>query len=54
MLRRLFANDFHFDEENIQTVKNSLYLPSAANGNLYGKTGTGNMNGENISGWFIG
>lgn len=54
MLRRLFANDFDFEEENIQTVKNSLYLSSSAKGNLYGKTGTGNRNGENINGWFVG
>ena len=32
----------------------ALLLSSTANGNLYGKTGTGNINGENISGWFIG
>ena len=32
----------------------ALLLSSTADGNLYGKTGTGNINGENISGWFIG
>ena len=50
----LYINDFNFDVDNIQTVKNALLLSSTADGNLYGKTGTGNINGENISGWFIG
>ena len=54
MLQRLYINDFNFDADNIQTVKNALLLSSTADGNLYGKTGTGNINGENISGWFIG
>lgn len=54
MLQRLYINEFNFDADNIQTVKNALLLSSTANGNLYGKTGTGNINGENISGWFIG
>ncbi len=54
MLERLYINEFDFDADNVQAVKNALLLSSTANGNLYGKTGTGNVNGKNISGWFIG
>lgn len=54
MLQRFYINEFNFDANNVQTVKNALLLASNGNGNLYGKTGTGNINGKNISGWFIG
>ena len=54
MLKRLYMNEFHFDIENVHAVKNALLLSSYANGNLYGKTGTGNIDGENVNGWFIG
>lgn len=54
MLQRFYINEFNFDTDNVQTVKNALLLASNSNGNLYGKTGTGNINGKNISGWFIG
>ena len=37
MLQRLYINDFNFDADNIQTVKNALLLSSTADGNLYGK-----------------
>ena len=34
MLQRLYINDFNFDADNIQTVKNALLLSSTADGNL--------------------
>ncbi len=54
LLQRLYLNEFNFDADHIQTVKNALLLSSTDKGSLYGKTGTGNINGENISGWFTG
>lgn len=54
LLKRLYASEFDFDTENVEAVKNALLLSSTTNGSLYGKTGTGNMNGKNINGWFIG
>lgn len=54
MLRSMYQNDFSFDEENVQAVKNALLFSSTADGSLSGKTGTGNVNGKNIRGWFIG
>lgn len=54
IFKRLYMNEFHFDTDHVQTVKNALLLSATSNGSLYGKTGTGKINGENIRGWFIG
>lgn len=54
LLTKLYSNDFNFAPENVDAVKNSILLSSSANGNLYGKTGTGRINEKDISGWFIG
>lgn len=54
LLEKLYTNELLFQESNIQAVKSALLLESTLNGNLYGKTGTGNINGQNINGWFIG
>lgn len=54
LLKAFYSNQFGFQKENIQTVKDTLLL-SESNGTLLsGKTGTGNVNGKNINGWFIG
>lgn len=54
MLRKLYDNEFPFSPENVETVKNSIRLFSTAEGSFYGKTGTEAVDGQNISGWFIG
>ena len=54
LLKKLYTNEFHFQKQNVQTVKSALMLSSSNNGALYGKTGTGKVNGQNINGWFIG
>lgn len=54
MLVKLCENQFDFTPENIETVKNSIFLFSADKGRLYGKTGTGEADGKNVLGWFIG
>ncbi|HIY30678.1 MAG TPA: BlaR1 family beta-lactam sensor/signal transducer [Candidatus Mediterraneibacter avicola] len=54
LLNAFYQNTFGFAPENIQTVKNSIQLFSSAHGTLYGKTGTGRIDGQNVSGWFIG
>lgn len=54
MLKKLYTNEFAFDEQNIQAVKNTLLITSNESSSLYGKTGTGNINGQNVNGWFIG
>ena len=40
--------------ETTNAVKNALRLSSSSGQTLYGKTGTGRVNGFDINGWFIG
>lgn len=54
LLKDFYHNTFGFDPENMQAVKDSLRLSSSPDGTLYGKTGTGNVDGQDISGWFVG
>lgn len=54
LLKKMYTNEFHFQKQNVQTVKDALYLSSTEGGLLYGKTGTGNVNGEYVNGWFVG
>lgn len=54
LLRKLYHNDFNFSVENIKAVKNSICLFSTENFSLYGKTGTGRIDNQDVSGWFIG
>lgn len=54
LLEQLYNNDFGFSSENIQAVKNSIRLSSTPQSVLYGKTGTGRVNDQDINGWFIG
>lgn len=49
-LKKLYTNEFNFTQSNIDKVINSIKLSS----NLYGKTGTGMVNGKTTNGWFIG
>ena len=54
LLSNLMKNKWNFKEENIQAIKNSLFVSDVSIGRLYGKTGTGVVNGQNSNGWFIG
>lgn len=54
LLQDFYQNNFHFDSKNIQAVKKALLLSSTSSGSLYGKTGTGRVNGKDVNGWFIG
>lgn len=54
LLRKLYENEFHFAPQNVQAVKDSLLLASSGQSALYGKTGTGIVNGEHVNGWFVG
>lgn len=54
LLVQLYRNAFSFREENAAAVKDALYLGSSGSYRLYGKTGTGNVGGENVAGWFVG
>jgi bla regulator protein blaR1 len=54
LLRNFYTNKYGFKEENIQIVKDALFLSEINTNSLFGKTGTGNVNGKNVNGWFIG
>lgn len=54
LLIKLYHNDFGFSKENINAVKDSLCLSSSKTGTLYGKTGTGRIDGQDVNGWFVG
>lgn len=54
LLSQLYENQWGFKAENIKAVQKALFIDEQKNGLLYGKTGTGMVNGKNINGWFIG
>lgn len=49
-LKRFYNNEFNFDINNINYVLNSIKLAD----NIYGKTGTGMVDGKTVNGWFVG
>ena len=51
LLIKLYRNNFGFSDANIEAVIEAIELNDAG---LFGKTGTGRLNGVNIAGWFIG
>lgn len=54
LFAKLYDNDFGFSPDNVQAVKDSILLTSSPKGALYGKTGTGRIDGQDVNGWFIG
>lgn len=54
LLSKFYYNTFQFEDKNIQTVKDAMSLSSSNEANLYGKTGTGSVDGKNVNGWFVG
>ncbi|WP_144462742.1 BlaR1 family beta-lactam sensor/signal transducer [Siminovitchia fortis] len=54
LLTAFGENSFGFKEENVRAVKNAIFIDEQKNGQLYGKTGTGMVNGKNVNGWFVG
>ncbi|MDE7267382.1 MAG: BlaR1 family beta-lactam sensor/signal transducer [Lachnospiraceae bacterium] len=54
LLKKLYTNEFQFDDHNVQAVKDSLKLSTSDQSVLSGKTGSGIINGKNTNGWFVG
>ena len=54
LLTALHNNNFDFAPENVKAVKNAICLFSSEGKNLYGKTGTGRVDGQDVNGWFVG
>ncbi len=54
LLHGLSENKLGFKAENVQTIKDTLLLEDDHNSQLYGKTGTGTINEQDVNGWFVG
>ena len=54
LLSDLLENKWDFEDQNIRAVKNALFISDTPAGKLYGKTGTGSVNGQDVNGWFVG
>lgn len=54
MLKKFYYNRFGFSPENINAVKDSIYLYTKGDSSVYGKTGTGKEKEKNTLGWFVG
>ncbi|HBZ09260.1 MAG TPA: BlaR1 family beta-lactam sensor/signal transducer [Bacillus bacterium] len=54
LLQALEENTLGFKEENVRAVKNAIFIDEQKYGQLYGKTGTGKVNGKDVNGWFVG
>ena len=49
LLIRLQNQSLGFAPENVKAVKDAIHISSSSFGNLYGKTGTGRVNGQDIN-----
>lgn len=54
LMKNFYNNTLEFAPENINMVKESIYLSSFGNYALYGKTGTGKIDHQDQNGWFVG
>lgn len=54
LLTKLSQDDLDFSVHDMDAVKDSIHIASSPYGEIYGKTGTGRVNENDINGWFIG
>lgn len=54
LLTRLFSDAWGLSDYNVQAVKDAMLISDMGGISLYGKTGTGSVDGADINGWFIG
>lgn len=54
LLSELEQNKYNFRERNIHAIEKALLIDKQTDKQLYGKTGTGAVNGKSVNGWFIG
>lgn len=54
LLQKFYHNAFGFSGHNINAVKDAIFISDTPKGTLSGKTGTGGVEGQDTSGWFIG
>lgn len=54
LLSELGENKYNFKERNIYAIEKALLIDKQTDDQLYGKTGTGAVDGKSVNGWFIG
>ena len=54
LLEKLYNNEFGFDEANVNAIKDAIFLSDNNGNKFYGKTGTGKVGSNDVTGWFIG
>ena len=54
LLYALHSGQLGFSQEHIDTVKDAILVTASDYGTLYGKTGTGRVDGSDVNGWFVG
>ena len=54
LLSQLYADELPFDRDSMRLVKDSILISDSNSGSVYGKTGTGRVNDQDINGWFVG
>ena len=54
LMADFYNNTFGFRDSSVQAVKDSMCITKEDGYALYGKTGTGNLEGKDVNGWFTG
>lgn len=54
LLRSLHNNEWGFSTGSIEAIMESMLLSSRQDTPFYGKTGTGSVDGKDVTGWFTG
>lgn len=54
LLRSFYYNQLGFREEHVRIVKEAIRLETRGEARLFGKTGSGAVNGKSTNGWFVG
>lgn len=54
LLKEFYTYNIGFKNSDIDKIKNIIKIKEFDDSILFGKTGTGNVNGHNLHGWFIG
>lgn len=54
LLKKLYNNKLGANKDNVSAIKDAIFIAERNGYRLYGKTGTGKIGNNDVSGWFIG
>ena len=54
LLKKLYNNNLGANKANVSAIKDAIFIAERNGYRLYGKTGTGKIGNNDVSGWFIG